>query len=80
MPEEEGLVEESTYLDGEEHFSADEVKEGVHHHDSVLVKCRTVMIALLLKKKTDGESFFGRSLMVQYAPSFETVDDLREKM
>lgn len=74
------VIETSFYLDNPDIFTEDEVKQGIHFHDAVVIKFRNIMHALLAKRKCDGQAFYGRELLVGYAPDLETVDELREKL
>lgn len=58
----------------------DEVANGFHHMDVLVVKFNNPMQAILAKRRGNHDSFYGRKLYIQYAPDFETVDEFREKM
>ena len=73
-------IEEAHYLDDPEVFTVDEIKEGMHEQDAIVVKFRNVASAIQVKRKSNHKFFYGKELYVQYAPNLESSEDLRAKL
>jgi len=69
----------SLYGEIEEYRLLDE-EETEEFTDSYWVKFRNITSARVAKRKCDDYNFFGHLLDVAYAPRFETVNDMREKL
>jgi len=66
-----GEIEEYRHLDEE---------ETPEFTDAYWVKFKDIASSRVAKKKCDDYNFFGHLLDVSYAPKFETVNDMREKL
>jgi len=66
-----GEIEEYRHLDEE---------ETPEFTDAYWVKFRNITSSRIAKRKCDDYTFFGHLLDVSYAPKFESVNDMREKL
>ena len=66
----------------EQHYRLDEYQseENDPFLDTVLVKFQRIDHARRCKISFDDRNFLGANLHICYAPEFETIDDLREKL